>query len=235
MLNKVSTGNSMLDVLLCVALPLALRWLAPLAAAAWERVARRAPPRAGHERFVSYTQRSAASAYHAMADIDKEPPNHLLHAAILLYLNAHYDMSARLEAAEVQLRRVKRSAAAAAAAAREGGGGGEGGGGDGGGPAWAREGSGGGGGSASKRAAAAVVDDDDDAGGGGGGARTAGGGGGGDNASDAEADEQAWTDWHRPSGDELLDHLGVSLLPPNDVFVEVEPGLRVKRCVRAQV
>ncbi|GBF99025.1 ubiquinol:cytochrome C oxidoreductase biogenesis factor, partial [Raphidocelis subcapitata] len=46
---------------------------------------------------------------------------------------------------------------------------------------------------------------------------------------DAESSVASWTSWHRPSGDELLDHLGVSLLPPNDTWVTLEPGLQLMR------
>lgn len=130
MLNKVSTGNSLLDVVMCFVLPLALRWLVPhvqavfeyitkvrkyvLCAqtsacvfkgvcAGWCRICRfrcthkdskidtpmsthktqhtqREAKRQGHERFVTYTQRSSAASWGSVTDIDKEPPNHLLHA-----------------------------------------------------------------------------------------------------------------------------------------------------------
>lgn len=56
-----------------------------------------------------------------------------------------------------------------------------------------------------------------------------GGGGGGPDGTEQAESVESWTTWHRPSGDELLDHLGVSLLPPNDHWVQLEPGLKLKR------
>ena len=57
------------------------------------------PEPTGHERTISYTQRH--THYFSSNDIDKEPPNHLLHAALLLYLNTRCDISSRLRNAEV--------------------------------------------------------------------------------------------------------------------------------------
>jgi hypothetical protein len=40
----------------------------------------------------------------------------------------------------------------------------------------------------------------------------------------------SWNSWSRPSGDELLLHLGVALVPPQDTWVELGDGLMLKRC-----
>jgi hypothetical protein len=138
-----------------------------------------------HQRVVTYTQKHAQYSY--SGDIDKEPPNHLLQAAILLYLNHTADLASKITHADVQLRRVKKDAGAATGAAAAD---------------WVSKG---------------------------GGSSDDGGGGGGDDGASSSSSGDSWTSWCRPSGDELLDHLGVSLVPPEDTWVELEAGLRLKR------
>jgi hypothetical protein len=59
------------------------------------------PPKKEHERYIKYTQRH--SMYWSSSDIDKEPPNHLLHAAVLLFLNHKFDVSGKLQEADVRV------------------------------------------------------------------------------------------------------------------------------------
>ncbi|KIY92742.1 hypothetical protein MNEG_15221 [Monoraphidium neglectum] len=182
----MSTGHSTMDMVLVILVPLLLRQLLPLLQAAWEKYLKRADKGSGaHQRVVTYTQKHAQYSY--SGDIDKEPPNHLLQAAILLYLNHTADLASKITHADVQLRRVKKDAGVATGAAAAD---------------WASKG---------------------------GGSSDDGGGGGGDDGASSSSSGDSWTSWCRPSGDELLDHLGVSLVPPEDTWVELEAGLRLKR------
>lgn len=180
MMNKISTGNSMLDVMLCMILPIVLRQLFPFIKDIWNKVMQR-PHRntSTHERHIVYTHKS--DNWHGGVDIDKEPPNHLLQGAILLYLNRCGDIASKINVAQVQLRRSRKESGAADGDGDES-------------PLCSR-----------------------------------GGGGGDGDVSDSESSAASWSSWNRPSGDELLEHLGVSLVPPDDTWVEVEPGLNLKR------
>ncbi|KAI8477177.1 MAG: hypothetical protein J3K34DRAFT_515857 [Monoraphidium minutum] len=191
MISRLSTGSSTTDALVVMLLPLLLHHLLPWLKEFYDTYLRRQLPKAErHERRVAFTQRDS---YSYSSDIDKEPPNHLLQAAILLYVNAAADLGSKVTEAEVQLRRVRRR-------------------GDGGNDGSSPSPRGGGGGSER-------------------GSKRGGGGEGGEGGEDGEASSSgdSWTSWCRPSGDELLEHLGVSLVPPEGVAVAVEPGLTLKR------
>lgn len=179
------TGHSTVDMLLVMLVPLIIRQLLPLIQAAWEKWVKMMDRKANvHERIVAYTQKNTQYSY--TGDIDKEPPNHLLQGAILLYLNHTADLASKITAADVQLRRVKKDAAL---------------------------------GLGGKGAGADGADDGEDD------PLVKRGAGDDDAASSADS----WSSWCRPSGDELLDHLGVALVPPENTWVELGDGLKLQR------
>ncbi|GLC44229.1 hypothetical protein PLESTB_000755000 [Pleodorina starrii] len=124
LMNKISTGNTFLDVAFCLLVPLLIKHLVPRLAALSLRLW---PTKTSEKRFsrsIEYTQRSHYYWY----DSDSQPPNSILQRALLNLINGQVQALAELHDADVT---IKKKPAAAAGGQEdkgeegEGGGGGE--------------------------------------------------------------------------------------------------------------
>eukprot|EP00879_Flechtneria_rotunda_P010326 GHRR01010797.1.p1 GENE.GHRR01010797.1~~GHRR01010797.1.p1 ORF type:complete len:380 (+),score=105.86 GHRR01010797.1:129-1268(+) len=104
LMSKLSTGNSFLDTILVLLVPILVNRLIPLLHTQWERLFRPTNPDKTHERVIVHKHKSC---YHYWGS-DDETPNHKLQQAILIYLNTLPGVLDQLESANMQLCKAKR-------------------------------------------------------------------------------------------------------------------------------
>lgn len=108
LMNKITTGHSFLDILLCLLVPIFIRRCLPyLQDHAAKIFARRNRSTTTHSRTISHTHRNCYWYYSS----NNEPPNHLLQQAIIMYMNAQPELASKLVSASVDLCKAKSSAA----------------------------------------------------------------------------------------------------------------------------
>eukprot|EP00775_Hariotina_reticulata_P004999 gene4999-5240_t len=108
LMQKLSTGHSLLDALLVMLVPLLINHLLPQVRSVAEKLQKwwKKNPTSRHERVIVHKQKTGDRYYY---DTDNEDmPNHKLQQAILVYLNTLPHLFSQLESANVQLCKCKR-------------------------------------------------------------------------------------------------------------------------------
>jgi len=109
LMQKLSTGHSLLDALLVMLVPLLINHLLPHVRGVAEKLQKwwRKNPTARHERVIIHKQKTGDRYYYDQENEDM--PNHKLQQAILVYLNTLPHLFSQLESANVQLCKCKRA------------------------------------------------------------------------------------------------------------------------------
>lgn len=105
LMQKLSTGNSVLDALLVMLLPLVFRHVMPFLTSLLQRWQERNSKPNQHRRDISHTYRPN-SYYSYYSSDDQSPPNHKLQTAILVHLNTLPGLQQSLVNADVKLVKV---------------------------------------------------------------------------------------------------------------------------------
>ncbi|KXZ51383.1 hypothetical protein GPECTOR_12g345 [Gonium pectorale] len=106
LLQKISTGNSLFDIVLCLLVPLLLKHLIPWASGLPKLVWPSKPAAKTFTRYVEHTQRSTYYWYGS----DSDPPNSILQRAVLNAINQRVAALRELPEADLTLRKKARNA-----------------------------------------------------------------------------------------------------------------------------
>lgn len=106
LMNKLSTGNALLDTFLVMLVPLLVNQLLPYIRDFGDRIIRsqRKQVQKYHERIIEHKQKDHYCYYSS----DEDMPNHKLQQAIMIHLNNLPEVFSQLETADVRLAKVKR-------------------------------------------------------------------------------------------------------------------------------
>lgn len=108
LMNKLSTGNALLDTLLVMLVPLLVNQLLPyireFATKGLSVRWRRKPDSKWHERVITHKQKDHYYYYSSGDDM----PNHKLQQAVMIHLNSLPEVFSQLETADVRLAKAKR-------------------------------------------------------------------------------------------------------------------------------
>lgn len=117
MMQKLSTGNHLLDTFLVMLLPLFFSTLVPFLKEQWQKLMdrwSRVPTTTKHTRRITFTYPAPYYDYN-----DNIAPNHKLQAAILLHLNNTPDLKEKLCTAEIDLIKASNKAPTSSASDNE--------------------------------------------------------------------------------------------------------------------
>ncbi|KAG2490394.1 hypothetical protein HYH03_011194 [Edaphochlamys debaryana] len=101
LMSKISTGNTYLDLVFCLLVPLLLKHLVPFLATLPTKLWPEKAAKKTFSRYIEFTQRSNYYWY----DSDSQPPNSILQRALLNAINKHVQTLAELPAADVSLKK----------------------------------------------------------------------------------------------------------------------------------